>query len=133
MTVNIKSQSYGTEDIPFSPSTKSGSLLFVSGQGGNDPLTGEIKDGDLENQTINTVKNIELILRRHGLTLKDVVKVNIFLTNRQHYEPFNQIYSLLFPRPYPARTLVYCDLNFDLLVEIDVIAQLKPYSDTSID
>jgi 2-iminobutanoate/2-iminopropanoate deaminase len=125
--LNIKRQSYGTEEIPFSPFSESDSHLFVSGQGGNDPLTGEIKIGDLESQTINTVKNIEIILGQRGLTLKDVVKVNIFLTNRQHYEQFNQIYSLLFSRPYPARTLVYCDLNFDLLVEIDVIAKLKPY------
>ncbi|GBG08533.1 reactive intermediate/imine deaminase [Paenibacillus agaridevorans] len=125
--MNIKRQSYGTEEIPFSPFSESDSHLFVSGQGGNDPLTGEIKIGDLESQTINTVKNIEIILGQRGLTLKDVVKVNIFLTNRQHYEQFNQIYSLLFSRPYPARTLVYCDLNFDLLVEIDVIAKLKPY------
>ncbi|WP_214628924.1 RidA family protein [Paenibacillus agaridevorans] len=124
--MNIKRQSYGTEEIPFSPFSESDSHLFVSGQGGNDPLTGEIKIGDLESQTINTVKNIEIILGQRGLTLKDVVKVNIFLTNRLHYEQFNQIYSLLFPRPYPARTLVYCDLNFDLLVEIDVIAKLKP-------
>ncbi|OUS75889.1 reactive intermediate/imine deaminase [Paenibacillus sp. MY03] len=123
----MKRQSYGTEEIPFSPFSESDSHLFVSGQGGSDPLTGEIKIGDLESQTINTVKNIEIILGQRGLTLKDVVKVNIFLTNRQHYEQFNQIYSLLFSRPYPARTLVYCDLNFDLLVEIDVIAKLKPY------
>ncbi|QNK60238.1 RidA family protein [Paenibacillus sp. PAMC21692] len=124
--MNIKRQSYGTEEIPFSPFSESDSHLFVSGQGGNDPLTGEINIGDLESQTINTVKNIEIILGQRGLTLKDVVKVNIFLTNRQHYAQFNQIYSLLFPRPYPARTLIYCDLNFDLLVEIDVIAKLKP-------
>lgn len=125
MTLNINNANYGTDDIPFSPATRSDSLLFVSGQGGNDPATGEIKPGDLESQTINTIKNIEMILGQHGLTLEDVVNVNIFLTDRQHYEQFNQVYSCLFTRPYPARTLVYCDLNFDLLVEINVVAQFK--------
>lgn len=123
MKINL--QHYGTEEIPFSLTSQSDSLLFVSGQGGNDPQTGEIKADDLESQTVNTLQNIVNILSRHDLGLEDVVKVNVFLTNRRDYEAFNRIYASLVPKPYPARTLVYCELNFDLLVEIDVIARLK--------
>lgn len=123
--MKINSDHYGTEEIPFSTATRSESLLFVSGQGGNDPNTGEIPVDDLEGQTLNTLRNIEIILQSHGLTLEDVVKVNVYLSHRKHYESFNRIYSRIFPRPYPARTLVYCELNFDLLVEIDVIAKLR--------
>jgi len=111
--------------MPFSVATQSETLLFLSGQGGLDPSTGEIAAADLESQTVRTIRNIQDILSRSGLTLKDVLKVNVYLSDRKHYEPFNRIYSELFPRPYPARTLVYCELNFDLLVEIDVIAKLK--------
>jgi len=125
MTLDTNHLDYGTDELPFSSATRADSLLFVSGQGGIDSETGEIKADDLEAQTITTIKNIENILRQHGLTLEDIVKVNIFLTERKHYQPFNQIYSRLMPRPYPARTLVYCELNFDLLVEINVIAQFK--------
>lgn len=116
---------YGTEETPFSPATASESLLFVSGQGGCDLHTGEVKVDDLEHQTLHTLRNIQTILSQSGLTLHDVVKINVYLSDRKHYEEFNRIYSRLFPRPYPARTLVYCQLNFDLLVEIDVIASLR--------
>ena len=120
-----KLNKYGTEAPPFSAAISTETLLFVSGQGGVDPNTGEVPADDLENQTLITVQNIQNILAQSGLTLKDVVKVNVYLTNRQYYGPFNRIYSQLFPQPFPARTVVYCDLNFDLLVEIDVIAKLK--------
>lgn len=121
----MKIQKYGLDEVPFSSATPSDSLLFVSGQGGTDPQTGEVAAADLEGQTILTVQNIQNILSEWDLTLADIVKANIYLSNRNDYEAFNQIYSRLFPRPYPARTLVYCDLNFDLLVEIDVVAKLK--------
>ncbi|OXS58076.1 reactive intermediate/imine deaminase [Cohnella sp. CIP 111063] len=116
---------YGMDEVPFSPATPTDSLLFVSGQGATDPVTGEVTADDLEGQTLMTIRNISKILAQSGLTLEDVVKVNIYLKNRADYELFNRIYARLFPRPYPARTLVYCDLNFDLLVEIDVVAQLR--------
>ncbi|MGZ9584236.1 RidA family protein [Paenibacillus marinisediminis] len=116
---------YGTDAPPFSNTSQSETLLFVSGQAGLDPVTGEIVSGDLEEQTVATVRNIERILSQSGLGLQDIVKVNVFLTDRNHYEPFNQIYSKLLPQPFPARTLIYCELNFDLLVEIDVIATLR--------
>ncbi|MNI12227.1 Enamine/imine deaminase [compost metagenome] len=99
--------------------------MFVSGQGGFDPITGIVPVNNLEKQTVNTMCNVQNILMERGLTFNDVVKVNIFLSDRSFYKEFNQIYSRLCPRPYPARTLVYCELNFDLLVEIDVIAKLK--------
>jgi 2-iminobutanoate/2-iminopropanoate deaminase len=125
LVLDMRIKKYGLKEVPFSSATKTESLLFVSGQGGTDPDTGEVMANDLESQTILTMQNIQSILSESDLTLEDVVKVNVFLTNRNHYEEFNQIYSRLVPRPYPARTLIYCELNFDLLVEIDVIAKLK--------
>jgi len=123
--VNENIPKYGTDAPPFSNTSQSETLLFVSGQAGLDPDTGEIVSDDLEGQTIATIRNIERILTQSGLNLEDIVKVNVFLTDRNHYEPFNQIYARLLPQPFPARTLIYCELNFNLLVEIDVIAMLK--------
>jgi len=117
---------YGTDVIPFATARRSETLLFVSGQGGCDPVTGEVThEGDLESQTVQTMENIRSILSQSGLTFQDVLKVNVYLSDRKHYEAFNRIYARYFSPPYPARTLVYCELNFDLLVEIDVIAQCK--------
>jgi len=104
---------------------QSESLLFVSGQGGFEPDDPNSDAGDIENQTVRTVAAIQNILSESGLTLADVLKVNVYLTDRNNYERFNRTYSRLFSQPYPARTVIYCELNFGLLVEMDVIAKLR--------
>lgn len=110
---------------PISAAIQTDSLVFVSGQGGLDPLTGAVVGSDLESQTVQTMENIKQILTAAGLTLDDVVKCNIYLSDRKLYEEFNSIYRRFFTSPFPSRTAIYCDLNYDLLVEIDVIAQRR--------
>ncbi len=110
--------------LPFSSSTRAGSLVFISGQGGLDPATGRIVGPGLEEQTVCTMRNIERILQESNLNFSHVKKVNIYLTRREDYVAFNEIYARFFNEAYPARTTVYCDLNYDLLVEIDVIASI---------
>ncbi|MBP1964137.1 RidA family protein [Paenibacillus aceris] len=107
---------------PFSSAILAGGFVFVSGQGGLDPETGQVVSSDLKTQTLQTLENIQRILQEAHATLADVVKVNVYLKERSHYEEFNQVYGSYFAYPYPARTTIYCDLNFDILVEIDVIA-----------
>ena len=111
--------------LPFSSAARTDSLLFVSGQGGLDPLTGEIVGPAIKEQTIQTMENIEAILAEHGLGFNDVKKVNVYLADRKLYKAFNELYGQYFSSSYPARTTVYCELNYDLLVEIDVIACFK--------
>jgi 2-iminobutanoate/2-iminopropanoate deaminase len=101
---------------------KAGSFVFVSGQGGLDMETGDVVGPDLESQTIRTIENIRLVLEAAGLSLEDVVKVNVYLSDRSHYSAFNEVYGRFFQSPYPSRTTVYTDLNYDLLVEMDAIA-----------
>ncbi|BBH24234.1 reactive intermediate/imine deaminase [Paenibacillus baekrokdamisoli] len=107
---------------PFSSSFQTDSCLYISGQGGLDPLTGDVVGSDIESQTVSTMEHIRRILIEAGLSLKDVVKVNVYLTDRSLYNEFNEVYARFFEAPYPARTTIYCDLNYDLLVEIDAIA-----------
>lgn len=120
-----KVNNYGVAEAPFSSAVRTDALLFVSGQGACDPDTGLVLTTDLEGQTLQTFRNIERILAGSGLSLRDIVKVNVYLLQRKYYEEFNQIYARILTPPYPARTLVYCELNFNLLVEIDVIAKLR--------
>ncbi|MEF2244777.1 RidA family protein [Paenibacillus sp. IITD108] len=110
--------------LPFSSASFSGSLVFVSGQGGLDPITGEVVGPTLEEQTVRTMLNIQAILHANNMDFNQVKKANIFLAKREHYAEFNEIYARYFSAPYPARTTVYCDLNYDLLVEIDVVASV---------
>ncbi|WP_217592971.1 RidA family protein [Cohnella sp. GbtcB17] len=107
---------------PFSAGIQTESMVFVSGSGGLNLETGKIVGDDLESQTVQTMANIEEVLKASGLTFNDVVKANIYLSDRKLYDEFNEIYRRYFSPPYPSRTAIYCDLNFGLLVEIDVIA-----------
>lgn len=116
------SNSTGNGGKPLSSAIMTESLVFVSGQGGIDPGSGRIVGSDLESQTAQTMENIRLILAEAGLDLNDVVKCNVYLSDRKLYDEFNVIYSRYFQAPYPSRTVVYCDLNYHLLVEIDAIA-----------
>lgn len=115
---------------PISGARHTDSLVFVSGQGGLDPETGAVVGEDLESQTVQTMENIKRILEQNGVTLNDVVKANIYLKRRDLYDEFNEIYRRFFNPPYPSRTAIYCDLNYDILVEIDVIAA-KPHTEGS--
>ncbi|WJH32617.1 RidA family protein [Paenibacillus sp. CC-CFT747] len=71
------------------------------------------------------MENIREVLASFKLDLSDIVKVNVYLSDRSHYGEFNDIYARFFQEPYPARTLVYCELNYDLLVEIDAVAAVR--------
>lgn len=112
----------GKKVLPFSSAAIAGNLVFISGQGGLNPDTGEVVGKTLEEQTVRTMLNIQRILEENNLNFSHVKKANIYLANREDYTEFNRIYSQFVTEPFPARTTIYCDLNYDLLVEIDVIA-----------
>ncbi|WP_010267895.1 RidA family protein [Paenibacillus senegalensis] len=112
----------GKHDKPFSSAIETESLVFISGQGGLCPDTGEVVGDDLESQTIQTLENIRTILQAAGLTMDHIVKTTIYLSDVNLYKEFNKLYKTFFQPPYPSRTAVYCELNYGLLVEIDAIA-----------
>lgn len=112
-----------TAGKPFSSGIETESYVFVSGQGGL--KDGKLVGDDLESQTVQTMENIREVLQAAGLDLDHIVKVNVYLTDRSLYGEFNRVYDRFFEAPYPSRTTVYCDLNFDILVEIDAIAVKK--------
>jgi len=120
MRVEIMNASTGS--VPLSSAIQTESFVFVSGQGGLDDKTGSVVGSDLESQTVQTMENIKRILAAAGLTLDHIVKCTIYLRDRELYKEFNGIYQRFFTPPFPSRTTIYCDLNFDLLVEIDAIA-----------
>ncbi|MCD9024037.1 RidA family protein [Cohnella sp. NL03-T5] len=117
--------------LPFSHAYVTDNCVYVSGQAGLNLATGEIVGPDIQSQTIATMENIRDILAQKGLGLEHIAKVNVYLTDRGLYQAFNETYRQFFEAPYPARTTIYCDLNYDLLVEIDAIAVRRP-SDMAI-
>lgn len=105
-----------------SPATRFGNLVFVAGQTGRHPVTGEV-GRDVREQTRNALERIKLILEAAGTSLENVLTVTTHLTTREDLAAYNEEYGTYFPANKPARTTVEVMLNApELLVEITVIA-----------
>jgi 2-iminobutanoate/2-iminopropanoate deaminase len=105
-----------------SAATKFGNLVFVSGQTGRHPKTGEVGK-DIREQTRYVLERIKLILTAAGTSLDNVMTVTTHLTKREDVTAYNEEYAKYFPNSKPARTTVSVMLNSpELLVEITVTA-----------
>jgi enamine deaminase RidA (YjgF/YER057c/UK114 family) len=109
-----------------SPATKFGNLVFVAGQTGRHPATGEI-GRDIREQTRNTLERIKVILAAAGSSLDHVLSAMTHLTRREDLAAYNEEYAKYFPTDKPARTTVtVASLNSpELLIEITVIAGIS--------
>ena len=103
--------------------TKFGNLVFVAGQTGRHPATGEVGK-DVREQTRNTLERIKVILAAAGTSLDNVLSAMTHLTRVQDLAAYNEEYAKYFPTDKPARTTVtVASLNSpELLIEITVIA-----------
>jgi len=108
---------------PYSQAVNAGDFLFISGQVPIDPKTGKVVMGDITIQTKQTLENIKAILGAAGLSLKDVVKVTVFLKDVKDFKKMNETYGTYFKEDPPARTTVQAQLAMEeLLIEIDAVA-----------
>lgn len=110
---------------PYSPGAKGGHMIFTAGQVSWDE-TGEVNPiGDVRGQTIQTLANVEAVLKEGGATWDDVVKCNVYLKDMADFQIMNEEFAKVFPNDPPARTTVQTPLAEDtMLVEIEAIAYL---------
>lgn len=108
---------------PYSHAVAAGDLVYLSGQTPLDPATGKLAAGDITAQTEQCFVNLANVLAAAGLTLEDVVKVNVFLADIGDFAAMNAVYSKRFSAPYPARTTVGAALLPGVRVEIEMIAK----------
>ena len=106
-----------------SPATRFGNLVFVSGQTGRHPVTGEVGK-DIREQTRNILERIKQILAAAGTSLDNVLTATTYVTRRDDVPAYNEEYAKYFPSNKPARTTVtVASLNSpELLIEITVTA-----------
>ena len=110
---------------PYSQAIRAGHLLFVSGQLGVDPATGEMVDSDIAAQTRQALLNIGEILKAAGASCRQVVRTTVFLADLNDFPGMNETYATFFTPPEPARSTVQvARLPKDARIEIDVIAVL---------
>jgi 2-iminobutanoate/2-iminopropanoate deaminase len=110
---------------PYSLGVYAGPLIFVSGQLGLDPATGNMVEGGVEAETRQALTNLKAILEAGGCDLQNVVKSTVFLRDINDFSRMNAIYAEFFPENPPARSAVQvAALPRNGAVEIEVIALL---------
>jgi len=107
---------------PYSQGMSSGEMVFVSGQ---TPLLvdGSMIAGGAAEQTEQCLKNVTMILAGAGLTMNDVIKTTVFMTDLSQFAAMNAVYAKHFKPPYPARATVQVSaLPKGAAVEIEAVA-----------
>jgi len=90
---------------PYSQGIVVNGWLFISGQLGIKPETGELAGPGIAAQTNQALENIKHILSAERCDFDHVVSVDVFLTNMGDFDKFNEIYLKYFPRNRPARAV----------------------------
>ena len=116
-----------TENAPaaigaYSQAIRQGDQLWISGQLGLDPKTGEFAGEDLAAQTNQALDNLEAIATAAGTSLKNATKCTIFLVDMADFPVVNELYAARLGEPYPARaTVAVAGLPKGGRVEIDAV------------
>jgi 2-iminobutanoate/2-iminopropanoate deaminase len=113
---------------PYAQGVRAGSFIFTAGQGGLDPVTGQVVPGGIKEQTARTLENLKAVLEAGGSSLGQAVKVTVFLKDMNDFAAMNAVYVSYFGTDsdtLPARTTVEVSrLPRDILVEIEVVAEV---------
>jgi reactive intermediate/imine deaminase len=106
----------------YSQAIRVGDLLFLAGQG---PFAadGALVEGSVAEQTRQALTNLDAVAREAGGSLRQAVRVGVYLSSLEHFVEMNETYAEFFEEPFPARTTIQSDLvRFD--VEIDAVVWL---------
>jgi 2-iminobutanoate/2-iminopropanoate deaminase len=112
---------------PYSAGVSFGQLVFVAGQGANDPATGKLAGQDVESQTEQCLRNVASVLRAAGSDLPHVLRCGVFLIDMADFDRMNAVYARVFGSHRPTRTTIQAAAlpgGLGLRVEIDCIAYI---------
>jgi 2-iminobutanoate/2-iminopropanoate deaminase len=108
---------------PYSAAIKTGAFVFMSGQLGLDPQSGNLVEGGVEAQTKQALTNLQSVLQSNGLDMEAIVKTTVFLQDMGDFAKMNAIYAEFFKSDPPARsTIEVAALPKGGMVEIEAIA-----------
>jgi len=107
---------------PYSQGIKAGEFIFLAGQTGADPASGQVT-GDIKAQTDRALKNLSAVLTAAGSSMDKVVKATVYLKNMSDFPAMNEVYATYFKDKPPVRATVgVAALPRDALVEIELVA-----------
>lgn len=108
---------------PYNQAVLSKDSLYISGQIGIDPLSGELNTESIEEETKQVMRNLKKILEEADMDFTNVVKCSIFVADLDNFENINKVYGNFFYKNFPAReTVQVARLPKDANVEISAIA-----------
>lgn len=108
---------------PYSQAILAGNTLYISGQICIDPVSGELKKRDVQEETHQVMQNLKAILSAANTGFNNVVKTTIFITDMNQFSDINEVYGQYFNGDFPAReTVQVAALPKFVNVEISMIA-----------
>ena len=108
---------------PYNQAVLAGDTLYISGQICIDPVSGELKKKDIQEETHQVMQNLKAILLASGTGFNNVVKTTIFITDMNQFGEINEVYGKYFEEDFPAReTVQVAALPKFVNVEISMIA-----------
>jgi 2-iminobutanoate/2-iminopropanoate deaminase len=110
-----------------SSAVRVGDIVFLSGSLGTKPGGGGLADGGIEGQTRQALENIKASAALAGVTMADIAKCSVFLTDVANFQAMNGVYREFFPSDPPARTTVAVAALVvpGALIEIECMAAAK--------
>ena len=124
MTEAITTQDAPEPRGPYPHVRLDGDHVWVTGQIGRDPETGDFVEGGMEAEFNQAISNLEAILLEAGSSLANVLRTCVQFVNEDDLDAMNRVYSERFPTPYPARTSFGAAFLWKgALVQIDAVAR----------
>ena len=110
-------------NYPFSDAVTVGDILYLSGIIGE--TNGELAEGGIIGETLQAMKNMQVILEQHDLDLSNIFKCLVMIDDISQWSLFNSAYIQYFNRPYPARSAFGADgLAMNATFEIECMAKI---------
>jgi 2-iminobutanoate/2-iminopropanoate deaminase len=110
---------------PYSQAVRAAGLLFVSGQPGIDPSTGEAAGSTFDLQARQAFRNLETVLRAGSSRLDLVANTTVLVTDVGNFAELNRLYAEFFPSNPPARMVMQVPLPKGLLISIGCVATIE--------
>ena len=110
----------------YSQGIKSGNLVFTSGQIPLNPETGELMNGDFKSEISQVLTNLNAVLKSGGSSLKQAVKLTVFLTDLSYFPQVNEVFKEFFSENPPARSAVQVSaLPMNAKIEIEAVGSVE--------
>ena len=124
-------QAIHTTDAPeaigtYSQGIRSSNFVYTSGQIPLDPLTGNLKTGDIKEETRQVLDNLDAILKGGGSSWKYAVNLTVFITDFDFFPELNTVFKEYFPEEPPARsTIQVVGLPMGVRIEIEAVGVIE--------